>query len=245
MATRFLIMTLAMNGYQWAYRSFIKTHIAYAKRIGAKHIEVSRPSFSSLGVECCWLKLHLLKKALKAGYQDVLILDADTKVNDSAPDIRVNRRFGKSIYMAKGYSQRFNSGVLWVQNHPESLTFITKVINNRFNTVPSEDDVGWGENGHIIYHAKQSNIIAELDTCWNNTYNTELKDYIRHYNHGPFRTRWHKRLLHKLLARISRTWLKLTSFIFTRPNVQFSAEILQKEMKKVLKQYPQLVKLPD
>lgn len=241
MKKRFLIMTLAMNGYQLAYKSFIKTHIAYAKRIGATHVEVSRPWVSSLGVECCWLKLHLLQKALKAGYDDVLILDADTWVNQQAPDIRINKQPGKYIYMAKGYSNRFNSGVLWVQNQTSSLEFISTVINNRLNTIPSEDDVGWGENGHIIHHARQTDIIAELDTCWNNTYDTDLADYIRHYNHGPFRSHWYKRLLHKLLARTSRVWLRLSSLHNYHKGISIPAELFQQEMRKVIKQYPKLV----
>lgn len=238
----FLIITLAMNGYQLFYRNFIKTHQVYARRIGAKHVSVSRPWVSTLGVECCWLKLHLLKKALEAGYDDVLILDADTKVNTQTPDIRTKQRAGKYVYMAKGYSQRFNSGVLWVQNHKAALEFIDIVINSRLSTVPLEDEVGWGENGHIIHHAKKTNIIGQLETCWNNTYNSKLVDYIRHYNHGPFRRHGYKRWLHKLLARLSRGWLKIMLLYHYQGKDKLPSEQFEYEVEKILLQYPQLIK---
>lgn len=241
MESGFLIITLAMNGYQFAYRNFIATHKAYAKRLNAKHIQISRPYFSVLGVECCWLKLHLLNKALKSGYEQVLILDADTWIKDATPDIRINRRAGKYIYMANGYTNRFNSGVLWVRNHPEAIAFFEQVINHRLETVPSEDEVGWGENGHIIHHAKQSNIVAELDTKWNNTFNTELDDYIRHYNHGPFRSRWYKRVLHKILARSSRAWLLLAKCCTGGKTKAIPSTWFNSEVNKIVQHYPEIV----
>lgn len=242
MSSNFLIITLAMNGYQWVYRSYIKTHSDYAKRIGANYITVSKPSFTLLGVECCWLKLHILKQALMSGYNDVLILDADAWVNSHCPDIRENAEKDKYIYMVKGYSKRFNSGVLWVRNHPASISFISKVINNRLTTIPLEDDVGWGENGHIIHHAKSCDVITELDISWNNTFASNICDYIRHYNHGPLRSRWYTRLLHKVLARSSRAVFKVIQVCCLVKEQQLPSSWFTAEMNKILKLYPNLLK---
>ena len=60
----FLIFSIALNGYQWLYRKNLANHAAYAKSIGANYLKVTRPLISRLGVECCWLKLCLLKEAL-------------------------------------------------------------------------------------------------------------------------------------------------------------------------------------
>lgn len=140
--------------------------------------------------------------------------------------------------MAKGYTNRFNSGVVWVRNHPSAIAFFDKVITTRLETVPCEDDVGWGENGHIIHHAKECEIVAELATKWNNTYDTELEDHIRHYNHGPFRSRWYKRVLHRMLARVSRAWLLCCTGGVKNdiPSAWFTTEL-----NKILQQYPELV----
>lgn len=240
MSKQFLIVTLAMNGYQWAYRNFINTHKVYANKVAARHIEVSRPLFSLLGVECCWLKLYLLRLALQSGYQDVLILDADTWISEAAPDIRTMAHDNKYIYMARGYTNRFNSGVLWVRNHSHSIEFISDVIEHRLELIPAEDDVGWGENGHIIHHAKNSNIVFELPTCWNNTYDVNLVDYIRHFNHGPLRTHWHTKLRHKILARISRCWTKIIHLFYFNSKDQLPASWFNYELKRVLKAYPKI-----
>lgn len=242
MRAKFLIITLAMNGYQWAYRSHIKTHSDYAKRIGANHVAVSRPRFTLLGIECCWLKLHILKDALIAGYDDVLILDADAWVNDTCPDIRNNEEAGKFIYMAKGYSHRFNSGVLWVKKSKASIEFISTVIDSRLEILPIEDDVGWGENGHIIHFAKRSDLVTELDVKWNNTYKSDIVDYIRHYNHGPFRTLWYSRLMHRLITTASSIAFKLVESLNLAPQHQLPSSWFINELNKILKAYPDLTK---
>lgn len=207
---KLLVISLALNGYQYTYRKHLSTHKAYADRIGAQYLLVSKPFISKLGVECCWLKLHLARQALCQGFDNVLLLDADAAVSEQAPDIRDNLVAGKYVYMAKGYTNRYNSGVMLLANHSSTIDFLDCVIGNRLKPIPAEDSVGWGENGHIIYYAKQSGIVKELNCVWNNTYKKGIEDYIRHQNHGPFRTSAAKRMLHKVLAMLSRAFVRYT-----------------------------------
>lgn len=244
MANRMLVFSLALNGYQWSYRKHLKTHRLYAKKLGAEYVLVSKPWFTKLGVECCWLKLHLIETALKCGYDQVLFLDADTWVNYHAPDIRQNLTLEKHIYMAKGYTQRYNSGVLLVDNHPLAQHFFASVIQSRTKRLPIPDQVGWGENGHIIYFAKNCNFIAELSQSWNNTHRENIEEFIHHANHGPFRHSIWQRLGHKLLSRTSRLLQKLWCLINKKgqfnkkettdiPDVWFTDEL-----NRILKIYP-------
>ncbi len=203
MRNKTLVLSIALNGYQWMYRNELASHYQYAQRHGYEHQAVTRPYISELGVECCWLKLTLMRAALLSGYDNVLFLDADTVVNSNCPRLtRVFQR-GKYIYMAKGYSKRFNSGVLIARNSEQTITWLTRIINARFNPVEKENDVGWGENGHVIELSKGVSFIAELDQRWNNTFNYQLNDYIRHHNCGPMRTGFTHNFFHKIIFFLS------------------------------------------
>jgi len=237
---KLIVISLALNGYQFTYRQHLKTHKAYAKRIGAEYLLVSKPTVSKLGVECCWLKLHLARKALAQGFENVLLVDADAIVTDDAPDIRQNLVQGKHVYMAKGYTKRFNSGVMLINNHSDAIDFLNQIIGNRLRTIPEEDSVGWGENGHVIYYAKQSNIVAELNCVWNNTYKKGITDYIRHQNHGPFRTSTFKRLLHKALAAASRTFVRFTTQYQELPSQRIPSSWFYQELENIIARYPVL-----
>lgn len=206
-AKSMLVFSIALNGYQWLYRHHLASHARYAKRLGAHYVLVDRPIFTRMGTECCWLKLLLLKQALLKGYDSVLFLDADALVWDTAPDIRQNYRPDHHIYMAKGKTQRFNSGVMLLRNHHQSLAFINDILCRRHQPVPSDCDVGWGENGHVIQVAKQFSCVGELGLIWNNTWQPKLQDHIRHFNFGIMRNqqsqgRW-LNFTHWCLARLT------------------------------------------
>lgn len=205
---RTLVFSVALNGYQWLYRNYLKSHRRYAHRHGYAYVLIDRPNFTRLGVECCWLKLLIIRHALASGFDSVLFVDADAYIQDSAPPIESALETGKQLYMARGYSQRYNSGVIYANATPEVIAWLDKVIASRKCKVTADCDVGWGENGHMIMHAAGKAFIGELDLKWNNTVSTQLCDYIRHFNHGPMRASWRLRLLHKLLSRITRTVLK-------------------------------------
>lgn len=213
---RLLIFSIALNGYQWLYRDCLKSHAWYADKIGADYVKVDRPYFTHVGTECCWLKLLLLKQALHNNYDLVLFLDADTQVQGIAPDIREVVTPDKHIYMALGKTMRFNSGVILLQKSVQATDFIDEVLSSHGCPLTKQDDVGWGENGHIIQAAKGNNWVSKLSVEWNNSWQPQLTDYIRHYNHGIMRNQMKSHyffnFVHQYLAKTTRSINRLNNF---------------------------------
>jgi hypothetical protein len=240
MKTKTLILSIALNGYQWMYKKELGSHFKYAQRHGYEYQAVTRPYISELGVECCWLKLTLMRAALLSGYDNVLFLDADTMVNSNCPRLTDAFQTGKYIYMAKGYSNRFNSGVLIARNNEQTITWLTRIINARFNPIDKENEVGWGENGHVIELSKGVTFIAELDQKWNNTYNYQLNDYIRHHNCGPMRTGFCHNFFHKVVFFLSAKLLAYVDRNHLTPEHQHVESVLTLETNMILSIYPKL-----
>ena len=242
MTSKTLVLSIALNGYQWMYKKELDTHKKYAQKQGYSHQAVTRPYVSALGVECCWLKLTLMRTALLSGYDTVLFLDADTVVNASCPALSSVLENEKHIYMAKGYSKRFNSGVLIAQNNELTTSWISRVIDSRFNTVQKENDVGWGENGHVIELSKDVNFIKELDQKWNNTFDHHLDDYIRHSNCGPMRTGFLHNIFHKIVFCLS---ARILAFVNRKQLVsdrKYCQDVLSRETNIILSLYPKLTR---
>lgn len=198
-----LVFSVALNGYQWRYRALLRTHQSYAQKHGFDYQAVTKPGHSALGLEVAWLKVRLISAALKAGYQHIVFLDADTRVADHAPDITQQADSQAEIFAAKGFSGRFNSGVLVVKNSEKTQSFFERLLTIATSAIPEEDDVGWGENGHFIFLAKQSKLVAELDPRWNNNHNRDLDDFIRHFSRGPLYSLYRPTYLDHLSERVS------------------------------------------
>lgn len=241
MVNKTLIFSIALNGYQWMYSKELASHKQYAKRNSYDYQAVTRPYFSALGVECCWLKLTLMRAALSAGYQNVMFIDADATVKECCPPL--DTLFSKEtfIYMAKGYSQRFNSGVLIAQKNPQVIDWLTQVINSRMQPVLDENRVGWGENGHIIELSKGINFIGEIDKKWNNTDDPHLSDFIQHKNCGPLRTSVIENFLHRLIFSLSYRVLTLINAISFLQKRIVPLNILEKETHKITLMYPRFL----
>jgi hypothetical protein len=237
MQKKTLILSIALNGYQWLYRNCIESQRAYAQQNGYQYLVITRPCFTSLGVECCWLKLTLLAEALKSGYDTVLFVDADAFVNRTAHNLESLLRPDKYLYLAKSYSGRFNSGVILLSNHSKIRQWLEDVISTRHLSVLPKHDVGWGENGHIIQHTENCEFVSTLDRRWNNTYDTHLNDYIRHFSFGPLRQESYLNLCHKLLARITRILSKTQAYAAMLPMLNTSQDPLVKLTKYVLYRY--------
>ncbi|MFQ3207139.1 MAG: hypothetical protein ACI9IT_001289 [Glaciecola sp.] len=212
MKSDLLIFSIALNGYQWLYKDCIASHQEYAKKHGYYYQVVSRPYITDLGSECCWLKLTLTLAAFNAGYQKVLFVDADAYINDAAPAIETTIQPAKYVYLAKSYTGRFNSGVIFMLNHIITITWLKTVLSSRMTAVSAEDTVGWGENGHIIKHSKNCTFIKVIDRRWNNTYDPDLDDYIRHFCFGPLRQNVFLSICHKVIARITKAITKSKYF---------------------------------
>lgn len=241
MKQKTLILSIALNGYQWIYKKELDSHKRYANKNGYDYQAITRPYFSSLGVECCWLKLTLMRAALLAGYQHVMFIDADAMVKHNCPPVEILFIDNKHIYMAKGYSNRFNSGVLIVQNNTQVTDWLTRVIDSRMSNVANENSVGWGENGHIIELSQNCPFICEIDQKWNNTYDHHMADFIHHKNCGPLRTGFVDNFIHKIIFCVSHRLLTSTN-VFTLLTQQktFDNE-LDKETDKIIAIYPNLI----
>ena len=103
-----LVFTIALNGYQWLYQEHIEHQQAYAQRYGYDFVAVTKPALSLMGLECAWLKISLLARALSCGYETVMYVDADADVRAHTPPLESIIEPDKSLYMAHGYSGRFN-----------------------------------------------------------------------------------------------------------------------------------------
>lgn len=182
-----LIFTVAINGFHWRYAELINSHRDYAYRHGYHYVCVNRPRLTSLGQEIAWLKLSLALEALKAGYDRVMYVDADARIRECTPALDHLLVPERTVYAAKGYSGRINSGVLIFVRDEASIGLLQTILNNIDAPLPREDEVGWGENGHIIHFFKNHPSVAVLPAEWNNNHTPEMDDYIRHYSAGPLR----------------------------------------------------------
>ena len=196
-----IVFSVALNGYQWRYKSLLASHKNYAKDQGYHYVAVTQPVISLLGEEVAWLKVKLILEAMKAGYDWVVFLDADTRVAEHAPPIHQVAMPNKHFYACKGYSGRLNSGVLVIENTKCTYQLFSKIINHATHPIPKEDDVGWGENGHVIHYTKHCDFLLFIDNRWNNNQNPTLTDYIRHYSQGPLHDSFKPPFIHHCFER--------------------------------------------
>ncbi len=201
---RALVFSIAFNGYQWVYRRNIRSHRAYAQRHGFDYVLVQRPAVTSLLMECCWVKLPLILSAFEAGYEWVFFIDADAEIRPASPDFRSLAAPGKSLYMAHGFSGRVNSGVIIACNRADVRDLLVSVVSSFARPLPAEDEVGWGENGHVIHAAKHAPFLEVIPPAWNNNHSPGLADHVRHYSAGPLRSLYQMDRLSRLIPAISR-----------------------------------------
>ena len=209
---RSLVFSMGFNGYQRIYGRNIETQRAYCARHGMDYEFLDRPFFTPLLMECCWLKVPLILAALDQGWPWVVYIDCDVEVRVSCPDLHSLERPGKHLYMATGYSGRLNSGVIIVKNSPEVRALFQRILDGAQKVLPPEDDVGWGENGHIIHFAKNSPLLEIIPPQWNNNHDPALADYLRHYSAGPMRPLYAPRPIEKAWALVGKAYLKASKW---------------------------------
>jgi hypothetical protein len=241
MTNKTLVFSIALNGYQWMYKKELSTHKSYANTYGYDYQSITRPSFSALGVECCWLKLTLMRSALSAGYDTIMFIDADATVQENCPALESIFIETKHLYMAKGHSQRFNSGVLIAQNTPQIAEWLTRVIESRSQPIEAKNSVGWGENGHIIELSNNCSFICEIEQKWNNTYDHQLNDFIQHKNCGPLRNGIIENFSHRIIFFLSYRILKFINVFSFLKNRLTPDNLLENEKNKIMKIYPEFV----
>lgn len=199
-----LIFTVGQNGYDVAYRSCISSHERYAERIGARYVAVTEPRRMPDTAISAWLKIPLMVRALRSGYDHVAFIDADAEVRSTTPDFRDALPQEASVGMALGRSGRFNSGVMLARNGDSALAFFERVEASILEEVPDEARANLKyENGNVIYVADQMGGVATLDPRWNNTADPSLDDYVRHYT-GPLRSTYRRKLVDEIRFRAAR-----------------------------------------
>mgnify|MGYP000320625890 CR=1 FL=1 len=196
-----LVFSVALNGYQWRYRELLDSHRRYAEIHRYNYVAVTRPGWSLLGMEVAWLKIRLIIEALNSDFDTILFIDADARISENTPPVESVIHDEKDIYAAKGYSGRLNSGVLLVKQSAHAKEFFTDLLNIATHPLPQADDVGWGENGHLIYLAKNDPRFGVLHARWNNNHQKALEDYIRHYSHGPLHSEYSPPIMDHIMDR--------------------------------------------
>lgn len=223
-----LVFSIALNGYQHLYSKNLLNQQSYALNQGYSYVAVTKPALTLMAMECAWLKLSLMLQALRAGYDTVVYIDADADIDPWAPPVESLFERHKLVYLAHGFSGRFNSGVIIVRRHRKVKEWLENILNHCQDKVPEEDNVGWGENGHIIHFAKRESFVQAISVKWNNNQNPNLPDYIRHYSEGPMRRHYHAKLLSRVIFFGYRVVLALLKRLrLTLDSTQLHARLMQ------------------
>ena len=182
-----LVITLGQGGYDVAFADAVESQRQYCINSGYKYYCVSSPGSPLLGRENIWLKVFLIYGALLKN-DHILYLDTDVRVRPTCPPIDQAVSDTHPIGVVEGHSGRVNAGVIIARSNPESRAFFAKWLASLGKPIAARHDVGWGENGHLIRLVEEHNI-KPIDTRWNNTFASDLDDYMRHYT-GPLRNEY-------------------------------------------------------
>lgn len=178
--SRVLVLTIAVGGYQIAFKKLIDSHAGYAKRMGYRHCLVQR--IGKLHPRAApWLKISVVAAALRRGYRQVLVVDADCLIRSNTPGLEHVVKPGKTIYGAEGFSGQLNSGFVLFCDEPQVERLLATMLANCEGKVAGGD---WGENGHLNFYLRNFEGLALLPRCWNNNCNPDEFDYIRHFCGG-------------------------------------------------------------
>lgn len=184
-----LIFSVALEGYASIFQDCILTQHEYCQKQNFKYLLVDQAPRKLEPFEAAWLKVFLLRSALKGDYEWIAFLDADCEVRSHTPSFvkEFEKQEGKSVFMAHGFSERINSGVIFIKNSKGAQDYLEKVINNGNKEVPDEDKAPY-ENGHMIHYGKNNPYVHIIDFGkWNNNRIFEKQSYIQHYSGGKLR----------------------------------------------------------
>ena len=208
------MFTIATNGYDEIFQDCLDSHKKYATNQGYKYIAFTKsPPNGISGTNSAWLKVAIILRALKKGYENVFFIDADAFIHEYTPPIKSVFCSEKYVYMSVESSGNFNSGVIIVINNPQSIKFFEKLLLRADipNFMLPKSDRNLYENGHVINLAKKSPIVQIISPKWNYNFNTILeeneKEYIQHgrgmYHKKPRSQSKSLSLVQSLFLRIS------------------------------------------
>lgn len=187
-----LVFSIALEGYSKLFQSCIDSQREYCSRYGFKYILVDQAPRKLQRAEAAWLKIFLLRSALKCDYNWIAFIDADCEIRKHAPSfIQEFEKFkDKSIFLAPGFSGRINSGVIFLKNTEEAIGYLEKVIKNGDYEVPNEDKALY-ENGHMIHYGKNHPYVQLIEAVkWNNNFHLDQNSYFQHYSGGILREQY-------------------------------------------------------
>ncbi len=208
-----LVFSIALNGYSFLFKNCIESQKKYCRKFGYNYSLVQKTPYALTNEDSAWLKLYLLREAIAMDFKWIAFIDADCEIRNHAPDFRqfmVNSHPSASIFMAKGFSGRINSGVIFLKNGSPALNFLNQVINHRYEKVPNEDQALY-ENGHVIHFGKNNPDVQIIDpSLWNNNFELREDSYIQHYSGGILREKYLKE--HHLRTFIYRLYKRFKIF---------------------------------
>lgn len=222
-----LVYTIAQNGYDRIWSRCINSQKKYADMIGAEFVVVAEPRIIRVPALSAWLKVPLMNGALGNGYEWVAYIDADCEVKPGTPDFRsvLGATTGGSVFMANGRSGRLNSGVMFARNEPAATMFYSRVLESLTEDIPDEARAGLKyENGNIIYCAAKDASVVEIGTEWNNSYDSSIEEYIRHYT-GPFRDEYKLSLMNRLYSSLMKNVIARPSQQPIRRDAEFQNQL--------------------
>ncbi len=192
-----LVFSIALKGYSQLFKNCISSQRKYCEKHGMDYVLVDKSPRQLLPIEAAWLKLFLLREALYTNkYNWIAFIDADCEIRDFSPSFildLVKYDPSKSIFLAKGFSGRINSGVIILKNTSEALLYLNNVINNGDLPVPKEDEALY-ENGHMIHFGKSNPAVQIMEwEEWNNNHDINKNSFIQHYSGGILREQYLKR----------------------------------------------------
>jgi hypothetical protein len=238
-----LIFTVAQNGYGVGYAKCLASHARYAQRLGATYVAVTRPYRVAEPALCAWLKISLLLQALRAGHDWVAFVDADCMIRECAPDFRIACTSSRSVYMAKGRSDRINSGVIFARGDAKAVLFFQQVMQSLTANIPAEARLNLKyENGNVIYCASLGPFVEVIPHVWNNTFEPTLDDHFRHFT-GPMRDEYRRSWPAKLAFRIARSLAARPTSQPEARDAQFVAR-LEAITRRCMEIYPQFANAP-
>jgi len=196
-----LVFSIAHNGFAHKFRPCLRSQQRYCERQGYAYVAATRPLRVPDPALSAWLKVPLLLAAIRGGYDVVMYVDADCRIQDRAPAIEPFVNAEKDIHMALGRTGRMNSGVIVAKGGSGADRFLATTLDSATHDVPEADRARLKyENGNLIHVARRLGGVGILDPRWNNTENPDAEDYVRHYT-GPMAARYHQRRFTTALLR--------------------------------------------
>jgi hypothetical protein len=85
---KIFMFTIATNGYDEVFQDCLDSHKKYATNQGYKYIAFTKsPPDGISGTNSAWLKVAIILRALKKGYENVFFIDADAFIHEYTPPI--------------------------------------------------------------------------------------------------------------------------------------------------------------